>query len=365
MPYGTCPEPVNITCSNMCAKPVRPGDLVLRADVIPHVDGDGRRRMVLRQDDGEAVRQRVLLERNVDRRFSARGLGRRLCAQDRGEPAPTSGATSADSADAVCNAESGSYHDRRVTGCACRRLTMKDVRRNANARPSFGVVRYIPYNASEAPRAVVARLWIRILVRPDAPARAGDGRTGAARPHRVLVSPPRPRRRHDRVDRRHARDRAIASDDHARRARVAGQRGRSSTPRRLRPRSHRLRSSKKLSRYLRDAVCVSGASKYDAVIDCMVTAPSVTTLLLILASGARYRIGIAGRGNDAAFNVTVPAERASTHTWSTCSPRSPRRSASSRRSIERRPTLEVDRCRACAPRDSGMGDHPTAPAAFS
>ena len=48
------------------------------------------------------------------------------------------------------------------------------------------------------------------------------------------------------------------------------------------------------------------AAKYDAVIDCMVTAPSVTTLLLILASGARYRIGIAGRGNDAAFNVTVP-----------------------------------------------------------
>jgi ADP-heptose:LPS heptosyltransferase len=49
-------------------------------------------------------------------------------------------------------------------------------------------------------------------------------------------------------------------------------------------------------------------ARYDAVIDCMVTAPSVTTLLLILASGARYRIGIAGRGNDAAFNITVPGE---------------------------------------------------------
>ena len=48
--------------------------------------------------------------------------------------------------------------------------------------------------------------------------------------------------------------------------------------------------------------------RYDAVIDCMVTAPSVTTLLLILASGATYRVGIAGRGNDAAFNITVPAE---------------------------------------------------------
>jgi ADP-heptose:LPS heptosyltransferase len=47
-------------------------------------------------------------------------------------------------------------------------------------------------------------------------------------------------------------------------------------------------------------------ARYDAVIDCMVTAPSLTTLLLILATGARYRIGIAGRGNDAAFNITVP-----------------------------------------------------------
>ncbi|HSQ29763.1 MAG TPA: hypothetical protein VLN49_07935, partial [Gemmatimonadaceae bacterium] len=61
---------------------------------------------------------------------------------------------------------------------------------------------------------------------------------------------------------------------------------------------HRLASYLPTTRRLR-------AAKYDAVIDCMVTAPSVTTLLLILASGARYRIGIAGRGNDAAFNVTV------------------------------------------------------------
>src|SRR5205085_794906 len=34
------------------------------------------------------------------------------------------------------------------------------------------------------------------------------------------------------------------------------------------------------------------AAKYDAVIDCMVTAPSLTTLLLMLASGARHRVGI-------------------------------------------------------------------------
>jgi ADP-heptose:LPS heptosyltransferase len=48
------------------------------------------------------------------------------------------------------------------------------------------------------------------------------------------------------------------------------------------------------------------AEQYDAVIDCMVTAPSVTTLLLMLVSNAPYRVGISGRGNDAAINVSVP-----------------------------------------------------------
>jgi ADP-heptose:LPS heptosyltransferase len=62
---------------------------------------------------------------------------------------------------------------------------------------------------------------------------------------------------------------------------------------------------KRLASYLPTARRLRGA-RYDAVIDCMVTAPSVTTLLLMLASGARYRIGIAGRGNDAAFNILVP-----------------------------------------------------------
>lgn len=45
---------------------------------------------------------------------------------------------------------------------------------------------------------------------------------------------------------------------------------------------------------------------YDAVVDCMPTAPSVTMLLLMLASGARERIGVAGRGNDAALTIAVP-----------------------------------------------------------
>ena len=57
--------------------------------------------------------------------------------------------------------------------------------------------------------------------------------------------------------------------------------------------------------YLRTAAALR-AERYDAVIDCMVTAPSVTTLLLMLASNAPYRVGISGRGNDAAINVAVP-----------------------------------------------------------
>src|SRR3954464_11349382 len=57
--------------------------------------------------------------------------------------------------------------------------------------------------------------------------------------------------------------------------------------------------------YLKTAAALR-AERYDAVVDCMVTAPSVTTLLLMLASDAPYRVGIAGRGNDEAINVAVP-----------------------------------------------------------
>ena len=53
--------------------------------------------------------------------------------------------------------------------------------------------------------------------------------------------------------------------------------------------------------------------RYDAVIDCMVTAPSTTTLLLMLASGARSRIGVAGRGNDFAYTLPVPAREHAEH----------------------------------------------------
>lgn len=55
------------------------------------------------------------------------------------------------------------------------------------------------------------------------------------------------------------------------------------------------------------------ARRYDAVIDCMVTAPSLTTLLLMWASGARHRVGVAGRGNDAAYTLLVAPRPPGTH----------------------------------------------------
>src|SRR5206468_3166643 len=41
--------------------------------------------------------------------------------------------------------------------------------------------------------------------------------------------------------------------------------------------------------------------------------PSVTILLLMLATGARERIGVAGRGNDAALTIAVPRRANARH----------------------------------------------------
>ena len=49
------------------------------------------------------------------------------------------------------------------------------------------------------------------------------------------------------------------------------------------------------------------AARYDVVVDCMATAPSVTTLLLMLASGAARRVGASGRGLDAVLRPATPA----------------------------------------------------------
>jgi ADP-heptose:LPS heptosyltransferase len=47
------------------------------------------------------------------------------------------------------------------------------------------------------------------------------------------------------------------------------------------------------------------SARYDAVVDAMLLAPSLTTTLLMLCSGAQHRIGLAGRGNDSALTVPV------------------------------------------------------------
>lgn len=55
------------------------------------------------------------------------------------------------------------------------------------------------------------------------------------------------------------------------------------------------------------------AARYDAVIDCMPTAPSVTTLMLMIASGARDRIGVARAGLGDALSIPVPPRTDSDH----------------------------------------------------
>lgn len=61
---------------------------------------------------------------------------------------------------------------------------------------------------------------------------------------------------------------------------------------------------KRLAGYVRTLRALRRA-RYDAVVDCMVTAPSLTTLLLMLASGARHRIGIAGRGLESVLTIPI------------------------------------------------------------
>jgi ADP-heptose:LPS heptosyltransferase len=148
------------------------------------------------------------------------------------------------------------------------------------------------------------RLWIRLLV--GAMRRPRDGRPDwASRPHRVLFL------RHDRagdmilstgVMRAIARSYpTIALDVLASPANASILDGADYVQRII------VFDKKRIASYLPTALRLR-RNRYDAVIDCMVTAPSVTTLLLVAASGARQRVGIAGRGNDAAFTITVPPD---------------------------------------------------------
>ncbi len=53
--------------------------------------------------------------------------------------------------------------------------------------------------------------------------------------------------------------------------------------------------------------------QYDAVLDAMVTGPSLTSVLIMWASGARHRIGVGGRGNDFALTLSVPRVAGAMH----------------------------------------------------
>ena len=54
-------------------------------------------------------------------------------------------------------------------------------------------------------------------------------------------------------------------------------------------------------------------ARYDAVLDCQVFAPSTTTLLMMLLSGARERVGVAHRGIDEALTHPMPVPDGARH----------------------------------------------------
>jgi ADP-heptose:LPS heptosyltransferase len=53
--------------------------------------------------------------------------------------------------------------------------------------------------------------------------------------------------------------------------------------------------------------------RYDAILDCQVFSPSTTTLIMMLMSRARHRIGLAGRGVDAALTTATPRPQTARH----------------------------------------------------
>jgi ADP-heptose:LPS heptosyltransferase len=53
--------------------------------------------------------------------------------------------------------------------------------------------------------------------------------------------------------------------------------------------------------------------RYDAILDCQVFSPSTTTLIMMLLSRARHRIGLAGRGVDSALTLPVPRPASARH----------------------------------------------------
>jgi ADP-heptose:LPS heptosyltransferase len=54
------------------------------------------------------------------------------------------------------------------------------------------------------------------------------------------------------------------------------------------------------------AIIRARRTRYDAVMDVMVMAPSLTTMLIMWASGAPHRIGLGDRGHECVFTLPVP-----------------------------------------------------------
>jgi ADP-heptose:LPS heptosyltransferase len=54
-------------------------------------------------------------------------------------------------------------------------------------------------------------------------------------------------------------------------------------------------------------------ARYDAVVDVMVMAPSLTTMLIMWVSAARHRIGLGDRGHECVFTLPVPRLHSAVH----------------------------------------------------
>lgn len=74
-----------------------------------------------------------------------------------------------------------------------------------------------------------------------------------------------------------------------------------------------LRFDRRRARQLPGVLSMLRNGRYDAVIDGMVMSPSVTMMLLMIASGAPHRIGIGGKRNDFVYTLPVPSAPADAH----------------------------------------------------
>ncbi len=74
-----------------------------------------------------------------------------------------------------------------------------------------------------------------------------------------------------------------------------------------------LRFDRKQARQLPGVLRVLRDGRYDVVIDGMVMSPSVTMMLLMIATGAPHRIGIGGKQNDFVYTLPVPSAPPDAH----------------------------------------------------